>query len=55
MIIFERDIRRNQMNYKMAIIGLLIVAVSVNARTQDDFGIGVIVGEPTGLSLKILA
>ena len=40
------------MNYKMAILGLFIAVASVNARTQDDFGIGVIIGEPTGLSLK---
>ena len=40
------------MNYKIAIIGLFIAVASANARTQDDFGIGIIIGEPTGLSLK---
>jgi len=30
----------------------MLAATSANARTQDDFGIGVILGEPTGLSLK---
>jgi len=40
------------MKCKIAIIVLLLAAASVNARTQDDFGIGVIIGEPTGLSVK---
>jgi len=40
------------MKCKIAIIVLLLAVVSANARTQDDFGIGVIIGEPTGLSLK---
>jgi hypothetical protein len=40
------------MHYKMAILGLFVAVASVNARTHDDFGIGIIVGEPTGLSLK---
>jgi hypothetical protein len=40
------------MKCKIAIIMLLLAATSANARTQDDFGIGVIIGEPTGLSLK---
>jgi hypothetical protein len=40
------------MKCKIAIIVLLLAAVSANARTSDDFGIGVIIGEPTGLSLK---
>jgi hypothetical protein len=31
---------------------MLLLAASANARTQDDFGIGIILGEPTGLSLK---
>jgi hypothetical protein len=31
---------------------LLLAAASASARTQDDFGIGFIAGEPTGLSLK---
>ena len=40
------------MKCKIVIVMLLLAAASVNARTQDDFGIGVIIGEPTGLSLK---
>ena len=40
------------MKCKIAIIVFLLAASSANARTQDDFGIGVIIGEPTGLSLK---
>ena len=40
------------MKCKIAIIMLLLAAASANARTQDDFGVGVIIGEPTGLSLK---
>jgi len=40
------------MKCKIAIITLLLAAASANARTQDDFGIGIILGEPTGLSLK---
>jgi len=40
------------MKCKIAIIVLLLTAASANARIQDDFGIGVIIGEPTGLSLK---
>lgn len=40
------------MKCKIVIILLLLAVSSANARTQDDFGIGVIVGEPTGLSLK---
>jgi hypothetical protein len=40
------------MKYKIAIIMLLLAAASANARTQDDLGIGIILGEPTGLSLK---
>ena len=39
------------MKCKIAII-MLLLAASANARTQDDFGIGIILGEPTGLSLK---
>jgi hypothetical protein len=48
----KTDLRRNEMKCKMAIIGLLLAVASANARTQDTFGLGVIVGEPTGLSLK---
>lgn len=42
------------MRYKMAIIGLLLAVSSANAgdRTEEPFGLGVILGEPTGLSLK---
>ena len=40
------------MKCKIAIIVLLLAAASVNARTTDDFGIGIIAGEPTGLSVK---
>ena len=40
------------MKCKIAIIVFLLAASSANARTQDDFGIGIILGEPTGLSLK---
>jgi Protein of unknown function (DUF3996) len=40
------------MNCKMAIIGLLLAVSSASARTQGNFGLGVIAGEPTGLSLK---
>lgn len=40
------------MRYRIAIIGLLAVVSSASARTQEPFGLGVIVGEPTGLSLK---
>jgi hypothetical protein len=40
------------MKCKMVIIGLLLAVASENARAQDTFGLGVIVGEPTGLSLK---
>jgi hypothetical protein len=40
------------MKFKIAMIILLLTAFSANARTQDDLGIGVIIGEPTGLSLK---
>lgn len=40
------------MKCKIAIIVLLLASASVNARTTDDFGIGIIAGEPTGLSLK---
>ena len=40
------------MKCKIAIIVLLLAVTSANARTQDDFGIGAILGEPTGLSLK---
>ena len=40
------------MKCKMVIILLLLTVSLANARSQDDFGIGIIVGEPTGLSLK---
>ena len=40
------------MRCKIAIIGFLVAVSSANARTQEPFGLGVIVGEPTGLSLK---
>ena len=40
------------MKYRIAIIMLLLAVASASARTQDDFGIGIIAGEPTGLSLK---
>lgn len=40
------------MKCKIAIIVLLLAVSSANARSQDDFGIGIIIGEPTGLSLK---
>jgi len=40
------------MKCKIAIIVLLLTAVSANARTQDNLGIGFILGEPTGFSLK---
>ena len=40
------------MKCRIAIMVLLLAVVSANARAQDTFGLGVIVGEPTGLSLK---
>ena len=40
------------MKSKIAIVVLLLAAALANARTHDDFGIGFMVGEPTGLSLK---
>ena len=40
------------MKCKIAIIVLLLSVTSANARMQDDFGIGFIIGEPTGFSLK---
>ena len=40
------------MNCKMAILGLLLTVASANARTKDDVGIGIMIGEPTGLSIK---
>jgi hypothetical protein len=36
----------------MAIIVLLLAVGSANARMQDTFGLGFIIGEPTGLSVK---
>lgn len=40
------------MRCKIAIIGLLLAVSSAGARTREPFGFGVILGEPTGLSLK---
>ena len=40
------------MKCKMAIIVLLLSVGSANARMQDSFGLGIIIGEPTGLSVK---
>lgn len=40
------------MKCKMAIIVLLLAVGSANARMQDAVGLGFIIGEPTGLSLK---
>ena len=40
------------MKCKIAIIVLLLSVSSANARMQDDFGLGIFLGEPTGLSLK---
>ena len=40
------------MKGRLAIIGVLLAVASASARTQEPFGFGVIVGEPTGLSLK---
>ena len=42
------------MRYKIVIAGLLLAVSSASAgtRTEEPFGLGVIVGEPTGLSLK---
>ncbi len=40
------------MKCKVAIIAILLAVTATNASAQDTFGLGVIVGEPTGLSLK---
>ncbi|HCO93501.1 MAG TPA: hypothetical protein DIU00_06055 [Phycisphaerales bacterium] len=40
------------MKCKIAIIVLLLSVASTNARTHDNVGVGVILGEPTGFSLK---
>lgn len=40
------------MKCKLLIVSVLLALVSVNVHAQDDLGLGVIVGEPTGLSLK---
>jgi hypothetical protein len=40
------------MKCKLAIIVVLLAVSSASAGTQDDFGVGLILGEPTGLSLK---
>lgn len=40
------------MKYKIAAITILLAVTATNARARDTFGLGVIIGEPTGLSLK---
>ena len=40
------------MKCRIAITAILLAVVSASASAQDKFGLGVIVGEPTGLSLK---
>lgn len=40
------------MKYKIAAITILLAVTATNARAQDTFGLGFIIGEPTGLSLK---
>jgi len=40
------------MKCKIAIIVLLLSVASANASTHDNFGVGFIIGEPTGFSLK---
>jgi hypothetical protein len=40
------------MKSKITIISLFLSVLSANAFAQDKFGLGVILGEPTGLSLK---
>ena len=37
------------MKGRIAIIGILMAVSSASARTQEPFGLGVIVGEPAGL------
>ena len=40
------------MKFNITIIILLLLAFSANTYAQDNFGFGVILGEPTGFSLK---
>jgi len=40
------------MKCKLLVVAVLLALVSVNVRAQDGLGLGVIVGEPTGVSLK---
>ena len=40
------------MRYATAIGAILLAVLSANAYAKQDLGVGVIVGEPTGLSLK---
>jgi hypothetical protein len=40
------------MKSKITIISLFLSVLSANTFAQDKFGLGVILGEPTGLSLK---
>jgi hypothetical protein len=44
------------MKYKITFIGLFLLIASSGAsaqiRSDEDFGLGLILGEPTGLSLK---
>ena len=40
------------MKCKIAITAFMLAVASANARAQDKFGLGLMVGEPTGLSLK---
>lgn len=40
------------MNCKVVVVAVLLTLASVNVHAQDGLGLGVIVGEPTGLSLK---
>jgi len=40
------------MRSKIVLIGVLLAMVSAQGLAQDRFGLGLIVGEPTGLSMK---
>jgi len=40
------------MKYRMTLVAVLLALGSANVRAKDDLGIGLIIGEPTGLSLK---
>jgi len=40
------------MRYTIAIAAILLAGLSANTYAKQDLGLGVIVGEPTGLSLK---